>query len=172
MAGILPYAKHIIKQKPTLFFLLSRERISIESYSKDKGKWSDFGGSRNKNETIIDVAVREGYEESNGILGSMHTLHKAVISSPLKLRTSDNYYTFFIEIPYDTMLPTYFKGFYKQIETNFPELVKKDNGFFEKDKVKWLTIDELLNNTVPIRPYYMSIIHQLANKRNINKLRK
>ena len=170
MAGILPYTVQVIRGKPTLLFLLSRERLGIESGNKDRGLWSDFGGGRHPNETTVDAAAREAYEESGGILGSEQALREAVDNSPLTLRASGGYYTFLVKIPYDKMLPTHFRNIHRAIETNFPWMVAEDNGFFEKDQLRWLSLDGLLANAVPIRPHYMSIVRQLEKKRNVEKL--
>ena len=63
--GILPVAEH----KGDFYFLFSRERLAF-SQDKDRGKWSDFGGSREGKETQYQTAIRECFEESNGILGN------------------------------------------------------------------------------------------------------
>ena len=65
-AGILPIAKHANK----LYFLLALE-------VSDK-KWSDFGGKSNKNESIYETAIREGYEETNGFFGNKREFKKLV----------------------------------------------------------------------------------------------
>ena len=172
MAGILPYTVQVVRGRPILLFLLSRERLRIESGNKDKGMWSDFGGGRHANETTVEAAAREAYEESGGLLGSEEALREAIDNSPLILRASGGYYTFLVRAPYDKLLPTYFENFHATIETNFPGLVAEDNGFFEKDLLKWVSLDDLIHNQVPIRPHYMSIIRQLAKKCNIEKLMK
>ena len=61
-AGILPVALHNDK----LYLLFSRE------FKKRNGKedWRDFGGTPENNETSMETAVREGWEESMGFLGS------------------------------------------------------------------------------------------------------
>ena len=50
-AGILPVAKF----KNKIYFLFASELSD--------NKWSDFGGKQEKNETIYNTAIREGYEE-------------------------------------------------------------------------------------------------------------
>ncbi len=58
--GILPVAFH----KGKIYFLFSRE------YSKSKtkrGLWSDFGGSKEKGETLLETAIREGFEENKKV---------------------------------------------------------------------------------------------------------
>ena len=71
--GILPVAKH----NGRIYLLFSRER-KLLSNDKDKGKWSDFGGSREKNESQYETAIREGVEESAGILGNKSQLKKTI----------------------------------------------------------------------------------------------
>ena len=66
MAGVLPYAKQIVNNKTNLYFLFARETLDIKSKSNSKGFWSDFGGSKEKKETPIETAIREGYEETSG----------------------------------------------------------------------------------------------------------
>ena len=44
--GILPVAKH----NGTYYLLFSRERL-IHNRDRDRGKWSDFGGGTEKNES-------------------------------------------------------------------------------------------------------------------------
>ena len=69
--GILPVARH----NGEIYLLFSRERL-IHSKDRDRGKWSDFGGSKEGNETQYRTAVREGVEESSGILGDKKDVRK------------------------------------------------------------------------------------------------
>ena len=57
-AGILPVSLH----KNNLYFLFGLE--------ENEKKWGDFGGSKEDNESKMETAVREGYEELNGFLGN------------------------------------------------------------------------------------------------------
>jgi len=50
--GILPVSIH----KGKLYFLFSREYINSK---KDGGLWSDFGGSKEKNETFLEILQNE-----------------------------------------------------------------------------------------------------------------
>ena len=70
-AGVLPIAIHDGK----IYFLFSRE----EKNARDGGLWSDFGGRKDNNETYRETAIRECYEEANGILGSK-TLQPEIFS--------------------------------------------------------------------------------------------
>ena len=68
--GILPVTVY----RNNVYFLFSREYINAKY---DGGKWSDFGGSKEKSETFYDTAIREGYEESSGFLGNKSDIKKA-----------------------------------------------------------------------------------------------
>ena len=60
-AGILPVALHHDK----IFFLFGKENKNA-----DTPGWSDFGGGKEKGERPLTTAIREGYEELSGFLGS------------------------------------------------------------------------------------------------------
>ena len=91
--GILPVAKHNGK----IYFL-----FGLEEYDKT---WTDFGGSSDKNETPYKTAIREGYEELNGFLGSKSNLQKMVSKNIILKLKFDNYTTFLFKTPYDESLP-------------------------------------------------------------------
>ena len=65
--GILPIAF----KNGKIYFLFGRETIDIW---KDSGLWSDFGGGKEKNETYKETAIREGWEETDGVLGNLKTI--------------------------------------------------------------------------------------------------
>ena len=72
-AGILPVTVY----KNKIYFLYGRE--SVEASKKyDKGKWSDFGGSREKGESARKTAEREGWEETAGILGNKQDIKNLI----------------------------------------------------------------------------------------------
>ena len=88
--GILPVAIH----KGNLYFLFSREYINSKD---DGGLWSDFGGSKEKNETFFQTALREGYEESDKIIGSKNTIENLMKNSLHEI-TINGYRTYIILI--------------------------------------------------------------------------
>ena len=48
--------------------------IGLDEYSKDNNivrKWGSFGGKKEDNETVNESLIREFYEESMGIFGSL-----------------------------------------------------------------------------------------------------
>ena len=150
-AGILPIAIHNNK----VYFLFGQE-----AYDK---KWSDFGGARDsKTEPIFETAIREGYEELNGLLGTKGKIRHMVKNNYItKINKQDNSYsTYVFTIPYNTSLPEYFGNYNKFIETNFPEKINK-KGFFEKSNIKWFSYEELKNKNYPFREHYKEIVKKL-----------
>ena len=151
--GILPMAMH----HNNIYFLFSRERLVFNKHL-DRGLWSDFGGSQeNKNESPRQVAIREGNEESNGILGDMQELIK---KSPLYIG-DDTYRIYLVPINYDKTLPSRFNAQFKEIYKNYPNLVKMNNGLYEKDKVRWINLKQLHKNIHIFRPWYKKHIYHL-----------
>ena len=133
-AGILPIAEF----NGTIFFL-----FGLESYDK---KWGDFGGSQIKQEITFKNAIREGYEEVNGFLGTKAEIERQVKNNFLaKLVKQDKTYTSYLfKIQYDKTLPHYFNNHHKFMKTNFPDKINK-NGFFEKSSMRWFTYNNLIN---------------------------
>lgn len=151
-AGILPLAIN----NNTVYFLLGKEY-----YDK---KWSDFGGSRDsKTETTFETAIREGYEELDGFLGTKSKVKQMVKDNYItKISKHDNtYHTYVFKIQFDPLLPEYFNNHHKFMQRHFPDKIDK-KGFFEKSDIKWFTLDDL-NNTkkYKFRYHYKEIIKKL-----------
>ena len=47
-----------------------------ENELDDTQGWADFGGGKNKNESVFETAMREGCEELNGFLGLEATIRE------------------------------------------------------------------------------------------------
>ena len=148
MAGILPVAFHEGK----IYFLYGRETVDVKY--KDMGKWSDFGGKIEKGETLKSTAIREGYEETAGFLGSEKKI-KELIEKNLLLKLKVNSYTsFIIEVNYDKDLPSKYRKKYLQIKKNNIDLITTHNGLWEKDKMKWVELKNLKNFRNVCRPWF------------------
>ena len=156
-AGILPVALKNNK----LYFLLSRENL-LEG--KDAGKWSDFGGSTEKNETRFTTACREGWEESSGFLGDENQVKNLIKNNTLKKITENKYTTYVVLINYDDKLPKKFRRhFLKKLKEN-RNYVLEHNGFYEKDMLKWIRADKLkiyLNKKNFFRRFYKKVIKKV-----------
>tara|TARA_Y100000813_G_C24158694_1_gene351037 strand:- start:1953 stop:2480 length:528 start_codon:yes stop_codon:yes gene_type:complete len=157
-AGILPMAINEGK----VYFLFSRERPS--DTFKESGMWSDFGGADEKDESAMETAIREGYEESSGLLGTIKDIIFLVKKKCVKHILIPKYVTYVVLVDYDPELPQRFEKDYKIINDNFPEFVKKSNGYYEKDKLMWIEKKDLKKNLKIMRPWYREVIQQLINE--------
>ena len=88
------------------FMIFLRE--NMESGHSAAGKWSDFGGAIDKGETKMDAAIREGYEEMNGFLGSIEDMKRLMHEKLVTVISSTNYATFIVEIDYSEELANKF----------------------------------------------------------------
>ena len=148
MAGILPMAKH----DGELYFLFGRER----RYPKwrDSKLWSDFGGAIDKGETKMDAAIREGYEEMNGFLGSIEDMKRLMHEKLVTVISSTNYATFIVEIDYSEELANKFATLYDDIYKNDRNKLLKRDGMYEKDMAKWVSYKELQELKKESRVFY------------------
>ena len=155
--GILPAAIH----KGKLYFLFSREYI----HSKDDGgMWSDFGGSKDHNETFEQTALREGWEESSGILGTKSQIRDLMKYKTLKTITTRGYRVYIVLINYNKNLPKQFRKDFLKVEKNNPELIHKKNGLYEKDMLKWIEYSKLRSHYKLFRIWYRSFIKEILKK--------
>ena len=147
-AGICPISKF----RNNVYVLLGQERFNKQ--------WSDFGGSRNGNETPYQTACREGYEELDGFLGSEQDVKNLVNTRFIhKLDNNNNYHSFLFQIDYDKKLPFYFNNHHKFIEKQTKNICGR-NGLYEKKEIKWFTISEL-KNLENVRPHFKVIIENI-----------
>ena len=150
-AGIIPISKF----NNRLYFLLGRDI----AYNK----WSDFGGRSEKNEIPIETASREGYEETNGFLGSKEMIKKNILKSNLPiLKTINNRHScYLVNIKYSDELPTFMTNNYYFIKDNLPDVIDNNhNGLYEKDIIDWFSIEQLRKFT-KFRPYFNQIVKEL-----------
>ena len=156
-AGILPITRH----NDEIYIMLARESADISF--RDSKKWSDFGGGSIKGETKEECALREGYEETMGMLGSKDELMKKIKKSLIKIQQY-KYYSFVIEVEYDEDLPEKFSKIYEQVKNHHPHLIRENNGLYEKDKIKWIRLDDFKENPnkmKDIRPFFKGVIEKL-----------
>jgi 8-oxo-dGTP pyrophosphatase MutT (NUDIX family) len=146
-AGILP----ISSINGRLFFLFGKE---AESHL-----WSDFGGGKENNESDFETAIREGSEELNGFLGSGENLRKMVETNNILTIHYEKYKIFLFIIKYDRNLPIYFKNNYEFIKNShlFKE-VKKNDGLFEKEEIKWFCLKDMEKQSKNFRMFYRPIL--------------
>lgn len=135
--GIIPYTFH----NNRILFLLGREARYTDW--EDGHKWAEFGGHRDKNESIWDATIREGYEEMMGLYTREFINQKIKVNHIL---TTYDSYAFLIKVPYNNIC-NHFKLFYQYMVTQYPNsfFVKsvKEKGTFEKDDINWFSYDEI-----------------------------
>lgn len=157
--GILPVAIH--NNEIYLFF----GREALFPNTKSSGLWSDFGGSKENNESTFQTALREGWEETSGILGNMKKLKQTMKENTIGTIYTRTYATFLIEIKYDPNLPTLLKNKYKHALKHHKDKVSEANGLYEKDRGKWISLKQLKNidknKTIKFRKWYIPIIKKI-----------
>ena len=158
-AGVLPVAFH----KGTMYFLFSRE--SLHRPDRDKGKWSDFGGSKENKETPFQTAIREGSEESAGLLGSPASVRRLIKECGLGHIAIKHYTTYLVSVQYDKTLPAYFSKQHEYVWKNNPDLILKHNGLYEKDRLAWVPLKSLKNfSKKRMRRWYRPLVDKIIAK--------
>jgi flavodoxin len=149
-AGLLPAAVH----NGVIYLLFGRE-----NELNDTPGWADFGGGSKQNETILDVATREGCEELNGLLGSQSALKKIAVRHKIAELKFHSYTTIVFKTDYDERLENYYLNNYKFFEKYLPGVKKEPhNGLLEKAEIKWFTFDELRKARGKFRSFYRNMV--------------
>tara|TARA_Y100000389_G_C17449650_1_gene513874 strand:+ start:1255 stop:1734 length:480 start_codon:yes stop_codon:yes gene_type:complete len=158
MAGILP----ITYYKNKVYFLFGRETKDVNN--KQAGQWSDFGGTREKGETLFQTAVREGYEETDGIFGDEQAIGRLIEDYQIEVMNQGKYKIYMVMVPYKKELPKKFRLQYKKAKKENIKLITEHNGLYEKDMIRWFTIDSLKKNINEFRPWYRAVIRKLIKR--------
>lgn len=162
VAGILPYC--IMDSQ--VYVLLGREN--------DSGSWCGFTGRRDRGEHPRACAVREGWEESAGILGTREWLYHLVhhpttrfVMTLAPTKGRHEYYSliYLLPVPYNPHISVTFEGVRQVLVHN-----KADHHFTEKDQVAWFSITELLEEIVPLRFSFKETIMTMIRGGFIQKL--
>ena len=154
-AGILPVAFNGI----SLVFLLGKEH---------NNQWSDFGGSTAYTvkgaEPRFETAIREGYEETSGLLGSKNMIYSSVKKNLIKRYQIPRYSSYLYHVDFDNDLPYFFNLNYEFVRNTTPGI----NGLYEKKQIKWFTIREM--QKLNFRPFYKNIIYNIIrDEKDIKK---
>ena len=129
--------------------------------TKISGKWSDFGGSHENNETVFQTALREGFEESNNMFESIDILKDTIKRNWITSIQTKTYTTYLFKIDYDDKLPEKFEQDYNKVLHDNEELVLKHNGLYEKDRVKWIKLEDILEHKHEFRVWYIPILFKI-----------
>ena len=154
-AGLLPAAVH----KGTIYLLFGRE-----NELNDTPGWADFGGGSKRNETVLDVATREGSEELNGLLGSQTQLKKIAVRHKIAELVFHTYTTIVFKTEYDDKLEDYYLNNYRFFEKYLPGAKKNPhNGLLEKAEIKWFTFADLRKNRGKFREFYRNMVDMILD---------
>lgn len=161
-AGILP----VTVFKGTILFLLGREQ-------NHNNYWCDFGGTSNLNEPVFQTAIREGYEEIDGLLGNKNKLLNLVSSNLICSCNTNRYttYLFYVNSEILINLPYYFNNHREFLEDENLIINNTKEGLFEKNEIKLFSKNDLILNYNYIRPFYRDIVNDLLiiEKKSFNK---
>jgi len=161
-AGILPTT--IYKNK--LYFLFGKEN----KYEDTAPGFSDFGGGTDYTETYMETAIREGCEELTGFLGSDYDLKKMLerhgtynIDNPSGKNKIYRVHLFPME--YDEKLPFYYNNNQRFLQKRLdPDVIKKTK-IFEKEEIRWMSIDEIKKMKPQFRFFFKPVIDRIYNER-------
>jgi len=150
-ASILPVAIHQGK----IYFLFGKEN---EMEDSAKG-FSDFGGRVENGESIMDTALREGAEELCGFLGSPKDVKKLLKKNGglYKIKHNDYHVHIFL-MDYDENLPKYFTNHHRFLWNRMDKHLLNDSKFFEKQEIKWFSINDLRTLKHEFRSFYKEIV--------------
>jgi len=154
-AGILPTTIYNNK----IYLLFGKEN----KYEDSASGFSDFGGGTDNKETYFQTAIREGTEELTGFLGSStdlkHMLKKnGYFPIDYKSEGFSNYRTHLFPYVYDDRLPLYYNNNQQFLQKHLDPSIIRKTKIFEKEKIEWFCIDDLLKRKKEFRCYFQHII--------------
>lgn len=160
-AGILPTTIHDNK----LCFLFGKEN----KYADTPG-WSDIGGGKDNHESFLETAYREGMEETTGFLGMEKDIKKLLSrhgTYNIDFQGKGNTYRIHIfPMIYDSHLPHYYNNNHRFLERKLSPTMIKNAKIFEKDELKWFSLDEMKRRRREFRCYYGPIIDQILDQQS------
>jgi hypothetical protein len=161
-AGILPTTIHNNK----LYFLFGKEN----KYEDSAPGFSDFGGGTDNKETFLSTAVREAGEELTGFLGSnkevLHMLRKhGTYNIELTTTGHSKYRMHIFPFMFDPLLPIYYNNNQKFLQKQIPDVIKSTK-IFEKEKIRWICVDDIIKMRSKFRHYFRKIVDTIYNERN------
>ena len=160
-SGILPAT--IYKNK--VYFLFGRENSNDETPG-----WSDFAGGVEKNDTLMETAIREGTEELTGFLGTKKDLENMIKKYGTHNIKWNTYTTHIFPMKYDSALVHYYNNNQKFLQKHLDPKVMKKYPFFEKAEIRWIPFSELDKMRYSFRPFYKNVLDTIKlQKKEIQK---
>jgi 8-oxo-dGTP pyrophosphatase MutT (NUDIX family) len=151
-SSILPVALH----KGKIYFLFGKEN---EMEDSAKG-FSDFGGRVEGGESIMETALREGSEELSGFLGDSNAIKRLLRRGVYKLSHGEYHIHIFL-MKYDENLPGYFTNHHRFVWERMDKDVLNDSKYFEKQEIRWFSIEEMRTKKKLFRKFYQEIVDDI-----------
>lgn len=149
-SGILPIA---IKNGD-IYFLAGSEC--------DTKKYCGFGGMIDKNENSIECAIREGYEETLGVIGDKIDIYKLILNHLItSIFVNHCYIEYIIQIDYDEKLIDAFSEKYLFVKKN-NNVFNLSSCYFEKIKLKWFPLKNYKQYIYDFRECFLPVLEQLT----------
>ena len=147
-AGILPYAIH----NNRILLLLGKEKR--EAGWSGSQRWAPFGGGVDPGESLQQAALREGYEESMGLLGTPSSMR-----GKGRRWRHEGGMTLLLPLKYDAALPGYFRRFYKYAQRCRPSSQSCPEGWYEKTHIRWVPLSKV--QQLDLRPEFRRTLRSL-----------
>lgn len=151
--GILPYA---IKDGKVLL-LLGRE-VHIPGWD-GSNLWAPFGGGVDPGESVYAAALREGYEETMGMFGSVAELRKRVGRGAHTRWKHGRNMTLLMRVEHHRALPRLFRNFYLYSRRCRSQACPE--GWYEKTRIKWVPLSRLSDTDPRLRPEFRRTLKSL-----------
>jgi len=163
-AGILPTTIHNGK----LLFLFGKEN----KYEDSAPGFSDFGGGTDNNESFFETAIREAGEELTGFLGNDTDIRKLLkkhgtynIDYKTKASSHKPYRMHIFPYEYNPWLTHYYNNNQQFLQKNLPPDVIKTTKIFEKEEIRWISVDDLKKMRSQFRSYFQDIVDIMLNQK-------
>ena len=156
-AGILPTAIHQGK----LYFLFGKENRFA-----DTPGWSDFGGGAEDGENYMTTAIREAEEEMTGFLGGEKDIKRLLKRYGTYDITNAKYRMHIFPMAYDHLLPFYYNNNQRFLQRRLDPNVIKTTKIFEKDEIRWISMDELKKYKPKFRSYFQATVENILEERS------
>jgi 8-oxo-dGTP pyrophosphatase MutT (NUDIX family) len=154
-SSILPVAIH----KGKLYFLFGKENEMEDSAPG----FSDFGGSVENDESIIETACREGSEELCGFLGDSDSIRSMLKGGVFPL-VHGNYHIHIFFMKYDENLPHYFTNHHRFLWERMDKNLLNDSKYFEKQEIRWFSVEDMKRKKKEFRIFYREIVDLILSE--------
>lgn len=168
--GIIPFSFY----DGELYFLFGRE--AKDNHTEDRALWGEFGGLIEKNkECNLDGIIREFWEETNGMFGTIEGIRAYIKNNFSKLLIAfvETYEGVVILLPieYDKKYIRMYHTTYilhKHILDTKKEIQKaRKRGLLEKDQIQWYSYNDLSKSRKKFRKSNYDIIQLILDSFNV-----